>query len=94
MITIVRGDEEGVVRHEEHRRAIGILAAILSLTACDNRVTTRHILPSGREIDVISSSFTSDKPPTWVIAYRTSIPIEKRDKLEAGLMELWPGIHK
>ena len=67
-----------------------IAAALVFASACTyDPPTTVRTLHSGLKVEVVSMRVIDGPDPTWVIEYRTRIPLSERLRLQCEALSLW-----
>ena len=54
--------------------------------------TTTRVLPSGRQIEVISVGVVGDADGRWVLEYRTLLPITPHERLQCEVEAIWSDV--
>jgi len=52
--------------------------------------TTQRILPSGRVLEVVHAGLIDGDSASWVLEYRTHLPMTDRRALQCEVVALWP----
>ena len=84
-----------LARHPMRLRFVATVAVLLAtIVACvEQPKTSPRRLSSGRDLEVIWMGLVPSNPTSWVLKYRTDIPISERPRVQCEVMALWPDFH-